>query len=100
MKEGNNPEVLVKQLAMPIMMAPARYEQVVTLHQGHIERVFREDMKRYGSNDVQYRSKLVDMKIDDGGCEGFPVLATIEKDGKMEEVRTKNLVGADGASRL
>ncbi|CZR62721.1 related to phenol monooxygenase [Phialocephala subalpina] len=96
-REESNPEVLVKKMTLPFDMAPARYEQLITLHQGHIESIFREDLKRYDGRDVQYGSKLVDMRIDEDGDKEFPVLATIERDGVREEMRTKYLVGADGA---
>jgi phenol 2-monooxygenase len=82
---------------MPFMYAPARYEQMVAVHQGRVERVFRDDLRRYGANDVQYGAELVDMKIDEDGDKEFPVIATILRDGVREEVRTKYLVGADGA---
>jgi 2-polyprenyl-6-methoxyphenol hydroxylase-like FAD-dependent oxidoreductase len=96
-REESNPDVLVRKMCMPFVMAPARYEQLVTLHQGHIESVFREDLTRYKGRDVQYGSKLVGMRIDEDGDKDFPVLAMIERGGVREEVRTKYLVGADGA---
>lgn len=82
---------------MPFNMAPARFEQLVTLHQGHVERVFREDLGRYGGGDVEYGTRLVGMRIDEEEDGEFPVLAEIERGGVKEEVRAKYLVGADGA---
>jgi phenol 2-monooxygenase len=97
MRGESNPDVLVKKMSGGFYFAPTRYEQLVCIHQGHVERVFRQDLINYGANDVQYGSKLVGVKIDEDGEKEFPVLATIERGGSREEVRAKYLVGADGA---
>ena len=96
-REASDPEALVRKMCMPFERAPARYENLVTLHQGHVERMFREDVMGHNGRDVQYGTKLVGMKIDEDGDKEFPVLAVIERGGVIEEVRTKYLVGADGA---
>lgn len=97
MRDPGNPDILARVMCNLFILAPARYEQVVTLHQGRIESLFREDVGRYGGDDVHYDSKLVGMRIDEDGDKEFPVLATIEMNGARKEVRTKYLVGADGA---
>lgn len=95
-REKADPDSLKKQMTVPFDMAPARYEQLVTLHQGHVERVLKEDIAKYGGNDVQYEARLIEVEID-GKEPEFPVLAKIERDGIIEEVRSKYLIGADGA---
>lgn len=97
-RDPNNSEVLFKAMQNPFFLSPARYEQLVTLHQGRIEKIFRDDVKKHGGSEVQYSSKLVAMTIDEDGDADFPVLATIEINGMQSVVRTKYLVGADGAS--
>lgn len=46
---------------------------------------------------MQRNTKLIDVKIDEGGDAEFPVLAELETNGQRRTVRTKYLVGADGA---
>ncbi|PVH82377.1 phenol monooxygenase [Cadophora sp. DSE1049] len=97
MREKTDPDSLKKKMTVPFFyMAPARYEQLVTLHQGHVERVFKEDIAKYGGNEVQYGLRLIEMEIDEKDPE-YPVLAKIERDGMIEDVRSKYLIGADGA---
>lgn len=81
------------------MAVPARYPHEVTLHQGRIERILEEDLFRYSKRGVQRNTKLIDVKIDESD-EEFPVLAELETDGTRRTVRTKYLVGADGARSL
>lgn len=96
-RPDGNPDALVKIMTFPFQLAPSRYEEVTGLHQGHIERIFRDDLVLHGGSDVQYGSKLAGMRMDEDGDREYPVLATIEKNGIKEEVRTKYLIGADGA---
>lgn len=69
----------------------------MTIHQGRIERILETDLLRYSKRGVQRNTKLLDVKIDEEGDPEFPVIAEIEKDGWKRTVRTKHLVGADGA---
>jgi 2-polyprenyl-6-methoxyphenol hydroxylase-like FAD-dependent oxidoreductase len=69
----------------------------VTIHQGRIERILETDLLRYSKRGVQRNTKLIEVKIDEQGDAEFPVLAEIETEGKRRTVRTKYLVGADGA---
>lgn len=55
------------------------------------------DLLRYSKRGVQRDTKLIDVKIDEEGDADFPVLAELETDGQRRIVRTKYLVGADGA---
>jgi 2-polyprenyl-6-methoxyphenol hydroxylase-like FAD-dependent oxidoreductase len=52
---------------------------------------------RYSKRGVQRNTKLINTKIDEEGDAEFPVLAEIETEGQRRTVRTKFLVGADGA---
>lgn len=55
------------------------------------------DLLRYSKRGVQRNTKLIEVKIDEEGDAEFPVLAEIETEGQRRHVRTKYLVGADGA---
>ncbi|KAJ5123080.1 hypothetical protein N7448_009177 [Penicillium atrosanguineum] len=76
---------------------PARFPHEVTIHQGRIERILETDLLRYSKRGVQRNTKLIEAKIDEEGDAEFPVLAEIEAEGHRRTVRTKYLVGADGA---
>ncbi|OCL06696.1 putative phenol monooxygenase [Glonium stellatum] len=93
----DNPHLLEKKSQYPFFFSPARFEQGITIHQGRVEGVFRDDLRRYLERGVQYSSKLVDLKIDEDGDGEYPVVATIRQNGQDETFRTKYLVGADGA---
>ncbi|KAJ5640722.1 hypothetical protein N7528_000347 [Penicillium herquei] len=79
---------------------PARFPYEVTIHQGRIERILETDLHRYSKRGVQRNTKLLDMKIDEEGDPEYPVLAEIETEGRRRTVRTKYLVGADGAHSM
>lgn len=79
---------------------PARYPHELTLHQGRIERILEEDLFRHSKRGVQRNTELIDVKIDEEGDAEFPVLAELETDGTRRTVRTKYLIGADGARSL
>ncbi|KAL3473528.1 FAD binding domain-containing protein [Aspergillus californicus] len=93
-KEG---DVIERTSIVPDVSVPARFQHEVTIHQGRIERILETDLLRYSARGVVRNTKLVDVKIDEGGDPEFPVLATIETDGEAKTIRTKHLVGADGA---
>lgn len=76
---------------------PARYPHEVTIHQGRIERILETDLHRYSQRGVQRNTKLIDVTIDETGDAEFPIVAEIETEGKRRTVRSKYLVGADGA---
>ncbi|KAJ5919149.1 hypothetical protein N7466_010092 [Penicillium verhagenii] len=79
---------------------PARFPHEVTIHQGRIERILETDLLRYSNRGVQRNTKLIDVKIDEEGDAEYPVLAEIETDGQRRTVRSKYLVGADGAHSM
>ncbi|KAF7715380.1 Phenol hydroxylase [Penicillium ucsense] len=76
---------------------PARYPHEVTIHQGRIERILETDLLRYSKRGVQRNTNLLDVKIDEEGDPDYPVVAELESEGCRRKVRTKYLVGADGA---
>ncbi|KAJ5166264.1 uncharacterized protein N7482_005045 [Penicillium canariense] len=76
---------------------PARFPHEVTIHQGRIERILATDLLRYSKRGVQRNTKLIDVKIDEAGDAEFPVLVEIETEGQRRTVRSKYVVGADGA---
>lgn len=82
---------------MPDVAVPSRYPHEVTIHQGRIERILETDVLRYSKRGVQRNTKFIDVKIDEEGDAEFPVLAYIETEGQRRTVRSKYLVGADGA---
>lgn len=82
---------------MPDVAVPARYPHEVTIHQGRIERILETDLLRYSKRGVQRNSKVVSAQIDEQGDAEFPVVVEIETEGHRRKVRSKYLVGADGA---
>lgn len=82
---------------MQDVAVPARFPHEVTIHQGRIERILEMDLLRYSKRGVQRNTKLVGVEIDEDGDAEFPIRAEIETEGQRRIVRTKYLVGADGA---
>jgi phenol 2-monooxygenase len=94
-------EGLKRQYVIPMALGKGRYApQIVTIHQGRIGRIFEEDLRRYSARGVERGSRLVNVRLDEKGDATFPVLATVEREGKERTVRTKYLVGADGAHSI
>jgi phenol 2-monooxygenase len=79
---------------------PARFQHEVTIHQGRIERIFEDDLRRYSARGVQRSSRITKVSIDEAGDPEFPVVAEIESPSGVRTVRTKHLVGADGAHSI
>ncbi|RJE26342.1 Phenol 2-monooxygenase [Aspergillus sclerotialis] len=90
-------KIIERTSIVPDVAVPARYPHEVTIHQGRIERILETDLLRYSKRGVQRNSKLVDAKIDEDGDSEFPVVSVIETDGQQRTVRSKHLVGTDGA---
>ncbi|PMD54150.1 phenol monooxygenase [Hyaloscypha bicolor E] len=85
---------------VPDVAVAARFPHEVTIHQGRIERILEDDLKRYSARGVQRSSRLTKVLIDEAGDPDFPVLAEIESPSGVRTVRMKHLVGADGAHSL
>ena len=85
---------------VPDVAVAARFPHEVTIHQGRIERIFEDDLRRYSARGVERSSKLTKVEIDEAGDPEFPVMVEIEGPSGLRTVRTKHLVGADGAHSL
>ena len=81
---------------VPDVAVSARFPHEVTIHQGRIERIFEDDLRRYSSRGVQRASRVNNVSIDEGDPE-FPVVVDIESPTGQRTVRAKYLIGADGA---
>lgn len=90
-------KVIERTSIIPDVAVPARFQHEVTIHQGRIERILETDLLRYSRQGVQRNTKLVGVKIDEAGDAEFPVVADVETDGVRRTIRSKHLVGADGA---
>lgn len=90
-------KIIERTSIVPDVAVPARYPHEVTIHQGRIERILETDLLRYSKRGILRDSRVVDVKIDEDGDSEFPVVAVIETNGQQRTVRSKHLVGADGA---
>lgn len=90
-------KIIERTAVVPDIMAPARFAYEATIHQGRIERIMETDLLRYSKSGVLRDTRLVDVKIDEDGDADFPVVVTMNTSGTERTVRTKYLVGADGA---
>ncbi|KAL4883951.1 FAD binding domain-containing protein [Aspergillus karnatakaensis] len=95
-------DVIERTSIVPDVSVPARFQHEVTIHQGRIERILETDLLRYSKRGVLRNTRLVDVRIDEEGDAEFPVIADIETEEEGKEkvrrtVRSKYLVGADGA---
>lgn len=75
----------------------ARYPFTTMLHQGFIERIFIEDMRKHGAN-VQRPWEIADFEIEHGDRE-YPIKATFKQaeTGEIETVQSKYLFDGEGA---
>ena len=94
---SNKDEIIERTSIVRDVSVPARFQYEVTIHQGRIERILETDLLRYSKRGVQRNTRLLDAKIDEAGDAEFPVVVELETDGQRRTVRTKHLVGADGA---
>lgn len=90
-------KVIEKRSVVPEVIPPARFPYEATIHQGRIERIMETDLQRYSERGVLRNTKLLSLRLDEHGDPEFPVLAEVEVDGVPRTLRTKHLVGADGA---
>lgn len=86
----------------PDVAVAARYKHEVTIHQGRIERIFEDNLKQYASGCIQRNTRFIGFEIEAVGDAEFPVKVEIEEEATggvktRRTVRTKYLVGADGA---
>ncbi|XMA14698.1 hypothetical protein WAI453_007489 [Rhynchosporium graminicola] len=85
---------------VPDVAVASRFPHEVTLHQGRIERILEDDLRRYSARGVQRSTRLTKVVLDEAGDAEFPVLVEMEGTEGKRNVRTKHLVGADGAHSL
>ena len=85
---------------VPDVAVAARFPHEVTIHQGRIERILEDDLRRYSAHGVQRSTRLTKVELDEAGDAEFPVLVEMEGPSGSRTVRTKHLVGADGAHSL
>ncbi|KAH6643237.1 putative phenol monooxygenase [Boeremia exigua] len=87
---------------VPDVNVSARFPFEVTIHQGRIERILQDNLHLYAPEDTIRRShRFLEFFVDESQTE-FPILVRYEYDDidgttKQSLVRTKYLVGADGA---
>ncbi|KAJ5777009.1 Phenol hydroxylase C-terminal dimerization [Penicillium odoratum] len=91
-------KIIERTAVVPDIIPAARFKYEATIHQGRVERIMETDLLRYSDRGVLRSASLIDVSIDDDV--EFPVLARIEVDGVERSVRTKYLVGADGAHSI
>ncbi|RAL04807.1 FAD binding domain protein [Aspergillus ibericus CBS 121593] len=89
-------KTIERKSVVPNVVPPARFRYEATMHQGRIERIMETDLLRYSKRGVQRDTKLLHVQIEEDDPE-FPVLAEIETGGVRRVIRTKHLIGADGA---
>ncbi|GLA28603.1 hypothetical protein CBS147346_8665 [Aspergillus niger] len=92
-------KIIERKSVVPEVIPPARFRYEATIHQGRIERIMETDLLRYSKRGVQRGTKLVHVQLNEDDKE-FPVLAEIETRGVRRLIRTKHLVGADGAHSM
>ncbi|KAI5779363.1 FAD binding domain-containing protein [Geopyxis carbonaria] len=83
---------------VPDVSVPARYPHEVTIHQGRIERIMNEDLRRNGGG-VQRGWTVTGWAFVAGDAE-WPVEVSMRRtdaESETKSVRCKFLVGADGA---
>lgn len=97
---SGNVRAIERTSIVPDVAVPARFPHEVTIHQGRIERILEDDLGRYSARGVQRSSRLTKVSIDEDADPEFPVLVEIEGPSGLRTVRTKHLVGADGAHSL
>jgi 2-polyprenyl-6-methoxyphenol hydroxylase-like FAD-dependent oxidoreductase len=93
-------KVIERRSVVPEVIPPARFPYEATIHQGRVERIMETDLLRYSQRGVLRDTKLVSLRIDESADPEFPVIAEIETNGIPKVIRTKHLVGADGAHSL
>ena len=89
-------KIIERKSVVPEVIPPSRFPYEATIHQGRIERILETDLLRYSKRGIMRDTKLLHVEIDESDKE-FPVVAEIETNGAKRMIRSKHLVGADGA---
>lgn len=97
----NKDKVIERTAVVPEVLVPSRFPYEATIHQGRIERIMDTDLLRYSERGVLRNTRLVDVRIDEEFDTEFPVVVTMNTNSEEQKVvRTKHLVGADGAHSI
>ena len=104
-RDQNSLSVIEGTDFVPDVNVPARFPFEVTIHQGRIERILSENLLLYAPDGTIRRShRFTGYEFDESNPE-YPIIVHFEFDDrdnitKRDSVRTKYLVGADGAKSL
>lgn len=99
-KPSSDPKKIIERTSvLPEVIPPARFKYEATIHQGRIERILETDLLRYSKRGILRNTNLLSVKLDESNPE-FPVFAEIETNGVKRDIRTKHLIGADGAHSI
>ncbi|KAJ5985729.1 Phenol hydroxylase C-terminal dimerization [Penicillium canescens] len=90
-------KVIERTAVVPEVIPAARFKYEATIHQGRIERIMETDLLRYSERGILRNTRVLDVSLDEEGDDEFPVLVSMATDGIVKVIRTKHLVGADGA---
>jgi phenol 2-monooxygenase len=88
---------------VPDVAVPARFQHEITIHQGRIERILDEDLRRYSNRGIVRSTQFSEFEIDAASDQQYPLKITVStgtgecSDRITKTVRAKYLVGADGA---
>ncbi|KIY48300.1 putative FAD monooxygenase [Fistulina hepatica ATCC 64428] len=96
--------VLARARSVPVCLEEidTKYDFYVGLHQGHIERVFIDEMAKYGTK-VSRPWEVVDFMVDEETDADYPVEVSVRKvvedgqDSEKKTIRARYLFGGDGA---
>ena len=92
-----DPSRTERRMGMPFFHNEARFDQLKTMHQGRIERIFKTDLEKYSKRGVQYSTTIRKVWLDDSEQSEYPIVAVLEHGGSTHMIRSKYLIGADGA---
>ncbi|PGH17485.1 hypothetical protein AJ79_01085 [Helicocarpus griseus UAMH5409] len=96
-KDPSSATGFIRQFSQFTARVMARYKPaIIMMSQGRIERILRDNLKQYSRKGVTWNCRVLDVKIENDVSD-FPVRAIIEENGEKRTIRTKYLVGADGA---
>ncbi|KAK2746132.1 hypothetical protein FQN55_005761 [Onygenales sp. PD_40] len=97
-KDSTAPTGFVRQFSQLTTRVKSRFKPgIIMMSQGRIERILRDDLKLYSKKGVTWNCRVLDSSIETGHESGFPVKVTVEQNGEKRVLRTKYLIGADGA---
>ena len=101
-ESGNGTGEIERTSFEPDVTVAARYKHEVTMHQGRIERILEENLQLYFKGGIVQLHHFVDFRLDGANDPEYPVIVTVDEESgdgvlKRKLVRTKYLVGADGA---